>query len=228
MIELLPHMNFETALRDISGFSHIWVLWLFHEATSWKPIIQTPRDGSKHGVFATRSPHRPNPIGLSAVPLLRVDGRRVFIRGGDMLHGTPVLDIKPYIANYDSFPDARGGWTDALSGRTETSITWSAIASSQAEFIREHSTVDLRDLVERRLRLNPLPTSSNRVEHIEGDSFVLASRAWRIFYQLRGHQAHILRVSSAYSQSSASDELTESDATLHRAFLAWNSSPRHS
>ncbi|MFN4770154.1 MAG: tRNA (N6-threonylcarbamoyladenosine(37)-N6)-methyltransferase TrmO [Candidatus Kapaibacterium sp.] len=227
VIELLPHMNFETALRDLSGFSHIWVLWVFHEAASWKPVIQTPRDGSKHGVFATRSPHRPNPIGLSAVPLIRVEGRTLVIRGGDMLDGTPVLDIKPYIADYDSFPNAQGGWTESLAGRRQTVITWAPGAFAQAEFVTAHGNIDVRDLVERRLRLNPLPTDSNRVEHIEGDSFVLASRAWRVFYDLRGHEAHIMRIASAYpsdSPANVDDDLAPDDAALHRAFIAWDRS----
>lgn len=225
VIELLPQKNFETALRDLSGFSHIWVLWVFHEATSWRPVIQTPRDGSKHGVFATRSPHRPNPIGLSAVPLLGIKGRRIHIRGGDMLHGTPVLDIKPYIPDYDSFPQARGGWTEALAGRPQTTFTWSDLAAAQADFVTRNSTVDLRDLVERRLRLNPLPTASNRVEHVHGDSFILASRAWRIHYHLRGHEAHIHRISSAYTAKPATSvdaDLTADDAAVHRAFLVWD------
>ncbi|MFM7773266.1 MAG: tRNA (N6-threonylcarbamoyladenosine(37)-N6)-methyltransferase TrmO [Candidatus Kapaibacterium sp.] len=229
VIELLPQRNFETALRDLEGFSHLWVLWVFHEATTWRPVIQTPRDGSKHGVFSTRSPHRPNPIGLSAVPLIGIDRRFVHIRGGDMINGTPVLDIKPYIADYDAFPEARGGWTDSLAARPQTTFAWSDVAAAQADFVTRHGSVDLRDLVERRLRLNPLPTASNRVEHVEGDSYILASRAWRIHYRLQGQAASIFRITSAYASkpiASVDTDLGPDDAAVHKAFLAWDADPR--
>ena len=142
-IELLPHMNFETALRDLEDFSHIHIIWLFHEAVSWKPVIQTPRDGSRHGVFATRSPHRPNPIGMSVVPLVRIAGRVVVFRGADMIDGTPVLDLKPYIPDYDSFPEASAGWTEQIARRDQISISWSPLASSQASFITSNGTISM-------------------------------------------------------------------------------------
>ncbi len=112
VIELLPHRNFEQAIEDLGGFERIWVIFLFHKNHGWKPKVHTPRSSKKYSVFATRSPHRPNSIGLSAVQLLRIEGRSLHIGAHDFLDSTPVIDIKPYIPLYDSFPEAKAGWLD--------------------------------------------------------------------------------------------------------------------
>jgi len=106
-LEILP--VFEPGLADIDGFSHLYVLWVFDRAKGVSLIACPPSDDRPHGVFATRSPQRPNPIGLTVVELLRREGRILHIRGVDMLEGTPVLDIKPYLS---SIPEAalRRGW----------------------------------------------------------------------------------------------------------------------
>lgn len=103
------------SLRDLVGMDRIWVITMLHLVDSWRPTVRPPR-GPKHrrGVFGTRSPHRPNPIGLSAVELVRVDGTNLHVRGIDLLDETPILDIKPYLPYADAFPDARTGWIEAL------------------------------------------------------------------------------------------------------------------
>ena len=114
VIELLPGHGYEQALEDLGGFERIWLIFLFdRNGGGWKPKVRPP-DGSVHkrGVFATRSPHRPNPLGISAVELDRIEGRKLFIRNFDLLDGTPILDIKPYIPAADAFPNARAGWRD--------------------------------------------------------------------------------------------------------------------
>jgi tRNA-Thr(GGU) m(6)t(6)A37 methyltransferase TsaA len=101
--------EFETGLADIEGFSHLFVIWVFDRATGFDLTASPPSDGQTHGVFATRSPRRPNPIGLTVVELLGRDGARLRVRGVDMLDGTPILDIKPYLS---SIPQERlrRGW----------------------------------------------------------------------------------------------------------------------
>ena len=107
VIELLPEMA--EGLLDIEGFSHLYVLWVFDRAEGFSLRATPPTDDRPHGVFATRSPRRPNPIGLTVVELLGRDGSRLRVRGVDMLDGTPVLDIKPYLSSVP--PDAiRRGW----------------------------------------------------------------------------------------------------------------------
>jgi tRNA-Thr(GGU) m(6)t(6)A37 methyltransferase TsaA len=113
-LEILP--VFEPGLADIDGFSHLYVLWVFDRAKEASLIACPPSDDRPHGVFATRSPQRPNPIGLTVVELLRREGRILHVRGVDMLEGTPVLDIKPYLS---SIPEAalRRGWLEEAERR---------------------------------------------------------------------------------------------------------------
>jgi len=107
LLEILP--EFETGLTDIEGFSHLIVLWVFDRAGGFDLIGTPPSDNRPHGVFATRSPRRPNPIGLTVVELLSRDGRNLRVRGVDMLDGTPILDLKPYLSSI-SEEKLRRGW----------------------------------------------------------------------------------------------------------------------
>ena len=111
------------ALRGLEGFSHIWLLWEFSESVredaGWSPTVRPPRLGgnARMGVFATRSPFRPNPIGLSSVEISHIEldtpeGPIIYIKGADLMNGTPILDIKPYLPFTDSHPEAHGGFTD--------------------------------------------------------------------------------------------------------------------
>ncbi len=115
-----PEYRNADALRGIEGYSHLWIIWQFSEAvrTEWSPTVRPPRLGgnTRMGVFATRSPFRPNNLGLSSVKLLGVEqteqGAVLHVAGADLMDGTPILDIKPYIPYADSHPDATGGFTD--------------------------------------------------------------------------------------------------------------------
>ena len=111
-----PEYNVREALRGIEGYSHLWLLWGFSEAPmeNWSPTVRPPRLGGnkRMGVFATRSPFRPNPIGLSSVRLLKVDEGELIVSGADVLDGTPVYDIKPYLSFSDSHPDALNGFAE--------------------------------------------------------------------------------------------------------------------
>lgn len=124
----MPYRDPE-AVRGLEGFSHVWLIWQFDRALrqSWSPTVRPPRLGGNQriGVFATRSPFRPNGLGLSAVELERVsldepDGPVLYVRGADMVSGTPIFDIKPYLAYADSYPDASGGFTGGDAGERLT------------------------------------------------------------------------------------------------------------
>ena len=123
-----PEFRVAEALRGIESYSHLWLIWEFHQAVRasekkedevlWKPTVRPPRLGgnTRMGVFATRSPFRPNPIGLTVVRLLAVEespeGKVLIVSGADMMDGTPIYDIKPYLPYVDSVPDAKGGFTE--------------------------------------------------------------------------------------------------------------------
>jgi tRNA-Thr(GGU) m(6)t(6)A37 methyltransferase TsaA len=115
VLEILP--EFEVGLTDVEGFSHLIVLWVFDRSQGFELLGTPPSDDRPHGVFATRSPRRPNPIGLTVVELLRRDGLLLYVRGIDMLDGTPILDIKPYLS---SIPEEalRRGWLAEAEART--------------------------------------------------------------------------------------------------------------
>ena len=121
-----PYRN-PDALRGLAEFSHLWLIWHFSEVRQegWSPTVRPPRLGgnTRMGVFATRSPYRPNPIGLSSVRLVAVDidtpeGPVLTVAGADLMDGTPILDIKPYLAYTDSHPDAVGGFIEGLTDRS--------------------------------------------------------------------------------------------------------------
>lgn len=113
-LDILP--EFEQGLTDIEGFSHLFVLWVFDRAGECELLAMPPTDTRPHGVFATRSPQRPNPIGLTAVRLVGRDGLRLEVRGLDMLDGTPILDIKPYLSSIPS-DEIRRGWLGEAEAR---------------------------------------------------------------------------------------------------------------
>jgi len=115
-LEILP--EFEPGLMDIEGYSHLYVIWVFHQSEGYELVGTPPSDNQPHGVFSTRSPRRPNPIGLTVVELVRREGTSLFLRGVDMLDGTPVLDIKPYTS---SIPEEklRRGWLAEAEKRSQ-------------------------------------------------------------------------------------------------------------
>ena len=155
-----PEYRDPEALRGLEGFSHIWLLWDFSEArrdgAKWQPTVRPPRLGGNRrmGVFATRSPFRPNNIGLSSVRILRIDlhtpdGPTIEVEGADLMSGTPIFDIKPYLAFTDSHPEAKGGFTEktlrpSLEGDT-VRFSDSLVASFDAEHLEALREILLSD-----------------------------------------------------------------------------------
>jgi tRNA-Thr(GGU) m(6)t(6)A37 methyltransferase TsaA len=155
-MELLPPYNVEEALRGIEEFSHLWIIFAFHESITEKfqPTVRPPRLGgnTRVGVFATRAPFRPNPIGLSVVELKSVNGTTLELAGGDFLDGTPVLDIKPYIPYADSIPDAQGAFAHAAPEAPNT-VTFSPQAEAAFQSLEKEKQNLIRDV----LSYNPRP-----------------------------------------------------------------------
>ena len=109
-IEILP--EYTDGLKDLDGFSHIFLIYHFHKSSGHSNLVKPFLDDEKRGVFSTRAPRRPNPIGLSIVKLEQIEDNKLFIRDVDIIDGTPLLDIKPYVERFDSRENARSGWLD--------------------------------------------------------------------------------------------------------------------
>ncbi|MCF6175189.1 MAG: tRNA (N6-threonylcarbamoyladenosine(37)-N6)-methyltransferase TrmO [Victivallaceae bacterium] len=116
-VELFP--AFSDGLKDIEGFSHIILLYHLNRSNDFKLQVAPFLEDEKHGVFAVRAPKRPNQIGMSIVKLVKREGSIIYIDNPDMLDGTPLLDIKPYIPDFDAYPDAVAGWCEKHRGKVE-------------------------------------------------------------------------------------------------------------
>lgn len=114
--EIFP--EFAEGLRDLDGFSHLYLLYHFHRTESAKLLVKPFLQDVEHGIFATRAPYRPNAIGLSVVELIRREDNVLYLEGMDILDGTPLLDIKPYTAKFDRFETSRNGWQDEVDEET--------------------------------------------------------------------------------------------------------------
>lgn len=177
VIKLNSDPDLKTALRSLDEFSHLWIVFVFHEhgGRNWKPSIRPPRLGGnvKVGVLSSRSPHRPNPIGLSAVVLEKIDmdavgGPEIHVAGLDLIDGTPVLDIKPYIPYADSIPDANAGWASTPIPRHPVAFSVEALKHIQ-EFDSEGEK-NLKELIIEILELDPRPAFQKRQTPVDQSS----------------------------------------------------------
>lgn len=158
-LKLRTELNLSEALEGLEGFSHVWLVFVFHQNMNKtvKAKIHPPRlEGEKTGVFATRTPHRPNPIGLSAVKLERVEPGVLYLSGVDLLDGTPILDIKPYLPSSDSITVATAGWTGEKPERT-IEVEFLAEADVDLERLFKERAAQARRAIEELLQLDPRP-----------------------------------------------------------------------
>ncbi len=225
VIRLQPHRNFETALRDLEGFGRIWIIFCFHLNLDkgWKPAVTPPvvKDGRKIGVFATRSPHRPNPIGMSCVELVGIDGLEVRVRNCDLLDGTPVLDIKPYIPVADSFPDSPAGWLPDRPVPLDVEFTPEAMAKITR--LKEISGLDLESFARVQLSIDPLNEARKRLDEVSPDHYSIGCRTWKLFFtaDLPANKITVYDLQSNYSvddlKPGAPDPYQDKD--FHRKFI---------
>ena len=200
-VELINGQHFEQGLQDLEGFSHVWLLFQFHKNSHWKPLVQPPRGGKKVGVLASRAPYRPNGIGMSCVRLVSVRGRTVEVAGHDLLDGTPILDIKPYIPYADSFPEATGGWTDALAGEAWT----------------------VEGFLVQQLGDEPFNDKRKRLRDLGEGQWEIAYRTWRARFRADEPSRYltITTITSGYqAEELAAEEDPYEDKAVHRAFTA--------
>lgn len=213
-IVLEPDRQFDLALQDLNGFERIWVLSWFNRNQSWRPRPLPPRGPAKRrGVFATRSPHRPNPIGLTCVPLLDVDGLVLTVGPLDLVDGTPVLDIKPYIRTIDAFPDSKLGWIgeveETLLNSRRFGIEVSAFARRQLDWLQNQWGIDFTGRAFELLSLDPTPHRTRRILQMGPNEFRMACGPWRLFFHLQDECVIVDRIDKGYSDESLMAEGNE-------------------
>jgi tRNA-Thr(GGU) m(6)t(6)A37 methyltransferase TsaA len=203
VIELLPGNGYERALRDLEGFDRIWLLWWFHKNQNWKPLVFPPRGPAvKRGVFATRSPHRPNPLGITSVPLVSVSGLKVIVGNTDLLDGTPILDIKPYIPNIDAFPEAQTGWLGeverALAEAPSFRVDLTPEAQQQVQWLSEHWRIDFFSRARTLLERDPSVHPTRRICRLKSGECRMGCGAWRVFFVIEAQRVFVNRVAPGY------------------------------
>ncbi|OWY38326.1 tRNA (N6-threonylcarbamoyladenosine(37)-N6)-methyltransferase TrmO [Xenophilus sp. AP218F] len=193
-LELLPPYNHPDCVRGLEAFSHVWIQFVFHQtmARGWQPLVRPPRLGgnAKVGVFASRATHRPNPIGLSLVELLAVetdDGARLRLAGADLLDGTPVLDVKPYIPFVEARPEARGGFVDGPPPQLD--VHWSDAALGQLAALSD-PPAGLAALIEQVLAQDPRPAYQDDPARIYG----VVLHQYNIRFNIHAGRAEILEI----------------------------------
>jgi tRNA-Thr(GGU) m(6)t(6)A37 methyltransferase TsaA len=222
-IELYAGRGFEDALEGLADWDYVWVIFVFHrnveEGRGWRPKVLPPRSDAKRGLFSTRSPHRPNPIGLSAVRIERVEGLVVHVRELDVLDGSPVLDLKPYVAYADARPDARAGWLETRDAAGDPGAVWkvdfTAPALEELAWLRAQG-VELQPRIEASLALGPRPHAYRRIRP-HGAGMRLALKEWRVDFAVDEHRIVVSSVCSGYREK---ELVTNVAPELHRSFTA--------
>lgn len=210
--------NFEQALQGLEGCDRIWVIFQFHHNTNWKPMVRPPR-GSKEkiGVFATRAPYRPNPLGLSCVRLTKIEGRKLQVENTDLLDGTPIFDIKPYVAEADAFPEAKLPWLQTVETEKWT-VTESENAENQLNWLEKNGVAQLRGFATRQLEYDPFDADKKRLTEQNGN-WTLAYRTWRVDFEEKEKTIKITGVRSAYTPEELADAKDPyADKSIHRDF----------
>ncbi len=221
IIELLPHKNFEQAVSQLDGFERIWIIYQFHLNTNWKPMVNPPRHTRKKiGVFASRAPYRPNAIGMSCVKLEKVEGLKIYFSESDILDGSPVLDIKPYLPYSDSFPNAVTGWVKSNSD-DKYEVNFNYKAEFKAKWLKDNANINLHNFARLQLEFYPTDDSRKRIT-ADREIYTLAYRTWRIIYSVDddAKTVSITNIISGYSADELNEDTNKyNDKELHKKFV---------
>lgn len=240
-IDLHHHPQWQQMIQSLDGFSHVWLIFIFHHnSEKWKPMVWPPRSSKKVGVWASRSPYRPNPIGMSAVRLLAIEKSKLIIQSHDLLDNTPILDIKPYLPYADAINDATTGW---LEDCEEYKIVWLEITQQLADSLETLGVSSFKAITEQQLKFHPTDSRRKRVQLFSQivdekllpniinkniQFWTLSIRTWRIQFRISESEKkiEIVDIFSGYN----TDELNNSeenpylDKQIHHQFLEFKNS----
>ncbi len=223
-IELARGLGLEDAVEDLDGWDYLWLVFWFHRSEGWRPKVQPPRSERKRGVLATRAPHRPNPIGLSVLRITSVRGLVIDVEDVDVVDGTPVLDLKPYVPWTDAIPSARTGWLEPPEGAlpggerpADPRRTWAVSIAPRAEeqlaWLVERG-VDLRERLVAALALGPQPHAYRRIKKDER-GLRISVKEWHARFTAEGERIVVTELETGRRPS----ELTKPGSELHLAFV---------
>ncbi len=198
-IILNKNSNFEEALADLDGFDRIFVIYQFSRNKTWKPKVMPPRGDKKRGVFATRSPHRPNFLGLSCLQLVGIEGLTLSVKNHDLLDGTPIFDIKPYVVYADCFPEAKQGWLEELNDEPLFTLHFEEQALLKKTYL-ENCNVSLVENISPRLLTSPFPKKQNRIKLLKDNFYEIAYKTWRLKFTVDNRNVIIHDIYSGYDQ----------------------------
>jgi tRNA (adenine37-N6)-methyltransferase len=217
-VELYSGRDFEHALEDLATFRYIWLVFWFDQSEGWRPKVLPPRSEKRRGVFATRSPHRPNPLGMSLVELTGIDGLVLSVKGLDLLEGTPVLDIKPYIPYADSRPDADHGWLDEPVGHGDPKaafvVDFSEQARAELALLRGFG-LELEGQIRQVLELGPEPHPYRRIRKTEAGA-CLSLKDFRVSFTSEAKAVLVTTIATGYREKQLAT-LTDPALEAHRA-----------
>jgi tRNA-Thr(GGU) m(6)t(6)A37 methyltransferase TsaA len=197
-LEILPPYNRAEAFRELADYSHLWIIFVFHASAinDWKPTVRPPRLGGNQrvGVFASRSPVRPNPIGLSVVDLLELDlsqnGVNLHLGGVDLLDGTPVLDIKPYLPYVDAIPNAKSGYAADAPGET-IELSYSSAVEKVLSQLPTSEARQLRQLILGILQNDPRPAY---LDESKRSRFGMRLYDYNVRWEIKGGAFHVFEL----------------------------------
>jgi len=208
-LELFTPYDRPEAFAELEGFTHIWLIFIFHQAMrdQWRPTVRPPRLGGNRriGVFASRAPYRPNPIGLSVVALEKIECQEnkcvLHLRGADLVDGTPVLDVKPYIPYVDALPQAVGGYAADIPV-SSIEVAFSELAESQCAQRELEGIAGLRHLIEQIVALDPRPAYVADGEETT-QQYGMRLYDFDLQWRISGDQAEILELRPLQNEASS-------------------------
>lgn len=209
--------NAPQCLEGLDGFSHIWLIYTFHQNQNWKPMVSPPRiHPKKVGVLASRAPYRPNQIGMSLVKLEKVHNDSIEVSEFDLLDQTPIIDIKPYVHYSDSRDNSKQGW---LINEDTYKIKFTTKAKEQAQWILQNADLDFYQIAYTQLSTQPFNEKIKRLEKLE-DHYILKYRTWRIkFKETDIGTIEVLGFSSGYKNEELNSSHDKySDKEIHKKF----------
>ena len=217
-VELFSGHDFEHALEDLQTFRYIWLIFWFDQSEGWRPKVLPPRSEKRRGVFATRSPHRPNPLGMSLVELTGIEGLVLSVNGLDLLDGTPLLDIKPYIPYADSRADADHGWLEEPADpKAAFAVEFAETARAQLALLQSFG-VALEAPIRQVLELGPEPHPYRRIRKTE-DGACLALKDFRVSFSSAGKSIVVTEIATGYRPKQLAT-LTDPALEAHRALAS--------